>query len=123
MSEQDPILDQEVVQDQFTTTVLQAFGFIRKHSRTLTILVFCVVVGSALFVGWQQNQDQKYAKAAARYRELVEQYNLAETEWLSAENPEDAEASSQPFDQVAADLKAFFENVNFAQTPFFHREE
>ena len=121
MSEQDPILDQEVVQDQFTTTVLQAFGFIRKHSRTLTILVFCVVVGSALFVGWQQNQDQKYAKAAARYRELVEQYNLAETEWLSAENPEDAEESSQPFDQVADDLKAFFENVNFAQTPFVDR--
>ena len=121
MSEQDPILDQEVVQDQFTTTVLQAFGFIRRHSRTVTILIFCVAAGSALFVGWKQNQDQKYSKAAARYRELVEQYNVAETEWLSAEKPEDTKESSQPFDQVSGDLKAFFENANFAQTPFVDR--
>ena len=121
MSEQDPILDQEVVQDQFTTTVLQAFGFIRRHSRTVTILIFCVVAGSALFVGWKQNQDQKYSKAAARYRELVEQYNVAETEWLSAEKSEDTKESSQPFDQVSGDLKAFFENANFAQTPFVDR--
>ena len=121
MSEQDPILDQEVVHDQFTDAVLQAFGFIRKHSKTLIILVIVVVVASAIFVGYKQNQTQTNVKAASRYRELSEQYNLAETKWLSTEDVEIEESPSAPFDQVSNDLKAFFENASFSETSFVDR--
>ena len=121
MSEQDPILDQEVVHDQFTDAVLQVFSFIRKHSKTLIILVIVVVVTSAIFLGYKQNQTQINVKAASRYRELSEQYNLAETKWLSTEDTEGEESPSAPFDQVSNDLEAFFENASFSKTSFVNR--
>ena len=121
MREQDPILEKEVVHDQFTDAILKVWGAIRQHSKFLITLSVVIVLAATVIVGYFQRQSANRAEASIRYQKLSDRYQVAETEWLSAENTAENDDSPKPFEKVAGDFKSFFQNPRFAKTPFADR--
>ena len=72
MREQDPILEKEVVHDQFTDAILKVWGAIRQHSKFLITLSVIVVLAATVIVGYFQRQSANRAEDSIRYQKLSE---------------------------------------------------
>lgn len=105
MAQKNRLRKEEIQEDKFIDFVLQCYDFLKNNIAAISIALVIAIVGVVGYIVYTQNQQEKYAEAAASFTDATETYNAAETSFLDVSTPDESEDNTE--DEDSADKTTF----------------